>query len=264
MGYDETYFRSFSETKEDKRVFATNAFVGLNGTSPKAGNVMRVLGIRDAAGLTNDQFGTIFSALRTLGGNNNAASGHFSTKNVGEAMGTGVLANVYPTEDLTVSISMTDNTLTFPQTQAGNGNAVLHTASAVNGKIADIPGGETADFLMSVSLKANAVNHTHLDTKDSSGNPTGCYAIVMRSNSDSGANYVRLALLNFGGVKALQPLTLNTTDSWADRCLFRSDIGQPTVDQTLFALNGPYDAQLWVREANTDDGFSPASQFVLA
>ena len=273
--YDEEHFRSFSQTKEEKRVFATNALVDYGGSSPKAGNIMRVLGIRGVSGLKNEIWGTIFSALNGLGGQDNAAglndpgNAPFSQKSVGEAMGDGVLADVFPTNDLDVTISMVDtsNEMKFPANQAGNNGVALSTASAVDGKIANIKGGETGNFTLTVKLKDSIVSHTQFDTKDANGDPTGCYAIVVRGNSDAGSNHVRLALLNIGAIQSVDALTLDTTNSWADRCVFSSAIGAPTVDTNVgfVAADGPYDAQLWVREAkyNSTPAWTPSGSFSL-
>merc|ERR1711907_152847 len=109
-------------------------------------------------------------------------------------MGDGVLADVFPTNDLDVSITMVDtsNEMKFPAGQAGNNGQALSSASAVDGKIENIKGGETGNFTLTVKLKDSIVSHAQFDTKDANGDPTGCYAIVVRGNSDAGANYVRL------------------------------------------------------------------------
>ena len=84
--YNEEYFRSFSQTKEQNRIFADEALVTFGG--PSGGSVLRVFGATDPAVLSSNNFPTLRTALAGLGGTNKIeANSPFLTPTKGQAMG---------------------------------------------------------------------------------------------------------------------------------------------------------------------------------
>ena len=271
--YNESYFRSFSQTKEENRTFADKALVTFGG--PSGGSVLRVFGVTDPSILSVSNFPTLRTALANLGGTNDP-TGDFSTKTVGQAMGTSdLLSKVHPTDDLVVTVNMipdvNDNTPVFFNTSSGS------ATSDANGMITGLPGagGDDANgdataasgnFNITVTLAdkcVDAAGFTTTDTMDANGKPTGAYLIFMRGLTDSSNNYFRVAMITVGGVQTCAPLELNNTESLADRAVFNA-IANPTLDALFTAPN--YDVQLMTRVAKWNDStpFTPNSLFQLA